>query len=210
MSSDLPDAESQRIADTKSQGITDGKSQRIEVEQKFPLKDDSAVNDLLEAVRRLGGTWQEPCEQVDAYFAHPSRDFSKTDEALRIRRQGDAVWVTYKGPKLDATTKTRHEVDLPLANPDDADSMAEILRALGFRHVSDVRKLRRVARISWNDRAVEIACDEVPPLGHFAELEIVATQDSLTEARETVTSLASELGLSGSQRRSYLELLLDA
>ena len=44
----------------------------------------------------------------------PCRDFAQTDEALRIRTVGDTSFVTYKGPKLDATTKTRRELELPL------------------------------------------------------------------------------------------------
>ena len=53
----------------------------------------------------------EPAEQVDTYFSHPARDFAATDEALRIRSIDQENFVTYKGPKLDATTKTRREID---------------------------------------------------------------------------------------------------
>lgn len=82
-----------------------------EVEQKFWVDDLRAVErELAQLGVRLG----EVIEQVDCYFAHPARDFAETDEALRIRRSGSDCFLTYKGPKIDATTKTRQEIEIPL------------------------------------------------------------------------------------------------
>jgi adenylate cyclase class 2 len=83
-----------------------------EVEQKYPLADVAAVE---AALARLGATWHATVEQVDRYFNHPCRDFAATDEALRLRRTGEALAITWKGPRLDATAKTRRELELPLA-----------------------------------------------------------------------------------------------
>lgn len=83
-----------------------------EVEQKYPLSDVAAVE---AALARLGATWHGTVEQVDRYFNHPCRDFAATDEALRLRRTGEALAITWKGPRLDATAKTRRELELPLA-----------------------------------------------------------------------------------------------
>jgi adenylate cyclase class 2 len=52
--------------------------------------------------------------------------------------------------------------------------------------------------------------DEVEGLGAFVELELAADESGLEEAKSRIASLALELGLSDSERRSYLELLLDA
>ncbi len=82
-----------------------------EVERKFRLPASQAFT---EQVTRLGGTFSEPVVQIDRYFAHPSRDFAATDEALRIRTSGECSWLTYKGPKIDSTTKTRREIDISL------------------------------------------------------------------------------------------------
>ena len=57
----------------------------------------------------LAARFHDPAEQVDRYFAHPCRDFARTDEALRLRRDGDDVAITWKGPRIDAATKTRRE-----------------------------------------------------------------------------------------------------
>ena len=84
---------------------------KLEVEQKFAVPD---LGQLQTRLLELGAKAGEPQLQVDQYFAHPARDFAQTDEALRIRRIGQSNFVTYKGPKIDATTKTRRELELPL------------------------------------------------------------------------------------------------
>ena len=178
-----------------------------EVEMKFPVADMSAVESRLAA---MGASIDVSVEEVDLYFAHPARDFASTDEALRIRRKGRSNFLTYKGPKIDATTKTRHEIDLPLP-PDEASAKAwtDLLEALGFRGVAEVCKSRRKALISWQGRQVEASLDRIERLGAFVELELIAEPEGVDAARTCILSLAAELGLHQSERRSYLELLVE-
>lgn len=179
---------------------------QYEVEQKFPISDLAAVEVRL---RDLGARFGEPVRQVDRYFAHPARNFAATDEALRIRRVGNENFITYKGPKLDAATKTRREIELPLPGGEEhLAQFTELLTALGFSVVAEVRKQRRSAKMFWRERAVEAVLDEVEELGTFVELEILADASQLDAARGTLASLATQLGLAKSERRSYLELLL--
>jgi len=179
---------------------------QLEVEQKFPVADLAAVERQL---RAWGAEIGSAGEEVDQYFAHPARDFSQTDEALRIRRKGDTTLITYKGPKIDQTTKTRREIELPLGSGEQAARQwGELLIALGFRHVAQVRKERRKCRVAREGFEVEICLDEVEGLGSFVELEVVVPDEQLDEARRVVAQLAQQLGLHHSERRSYLELLL--
>jgi adenylate cyclase class 2 len=173
-----------------------------EVEQKFRTE-HQAVTQALES---LGAVWGTQRVECDTYYAHPARDFAATDEALRIRRVDTACCITYKGPKIDATTKTRRELELPIP-ADQAEAWAELLSALGFRPAGEVRKRRRKAKLPWEDRLVEIALDEVEGLGTFVELEIVADAPALDAARACLASLAAQLHLTDSERRSYLELI---
>jgi adenylate cyclase, class 2 len=180
---------------------------RYEVEMKFSLSDLSALESRL---GELGATPSAPAAEVDVYFAHPARDFAQTDEALRIRRRAEGNWLTYKGPKIDATTKTRREIDLPLPSGDAAaEAWTELLKALGFVTVGEVRKLRRKAKIAWQGRNVEISLDEVVRLGPFIEIELIAEAGDVEAAKKTLAALAEQLGLEHSERRSYLELLAD-
>jgi len=50
----------------------------------------------------------------------------------------------------------------------------------------------------------------VAELGEFLELEIMAEQGEVPVARACLESLAFELGLGAPERRSYLELILQA
>ena len=177
-----------------------------EVEQKFPVADLAALEQRL---RETGATISEPQTELDLYFAHPCRNFAETDEALRIRRRGQSSFVTYKGPKLDRTTKTRREIDLPLPQGEDtAEKWIGLLEALGFTPVGEVRKSRRKAHVAWQDRRVECSLDEVDEVGTFVELELVVEAEDIEPVKACIASLAAELGLAESERRSYLELLL--
>ena len=179
----------------------------LEVEQKFPVQD---LDDLVLRLTSFGSSLGPAELQVDRYFAHPARDFARTDEALRIRSVGPRNWITYKGPKLDATTKTRREIELLLADgSQSAQSFGELLVALGFKPVADVRKFRRKSAINSQGSSVEVVVDEVEGLGTFVELEVMATPEDVGAAQAAVASLAQQLALSTSERRSYLELLLE-
>jgi adenylate cyclase class 2 len=178
-----------------------------EVEQKFRVAD----RPMLEAkLNRLGIQWGETVGQVDSYFAHPSRDFAQTDEALRIRRVGSANFVTYKGPKIDATTKTRRELELPLLEGEAmAGQFRELLVALGFHPVTDVVKQRRYGHVQWEGQDAEIVVDDVAEVGLFVEIELTADAEHLDTARKCLASLAAAIELASPERRSYLELLLE-
>jgi adenylate cyclase class 2 len=189
-----------------------------EVEQKYPVADVKAIEDRL---GRLGASWHGTAEQVDRYFNHPSRDFAVTDEALRLRSTAAGVAITWKGPRLDATAKTRREIELPLATaavpaaaeapsavPAMLDHWTELLEALGFRRVREVAKRRRLATVAWEGAAIEVAVDHVAGLGDFMELELQADAAGITAAAARIESLARELGCSNAEPRSYLEMLL--
>ncbi len=177
----------------------------LEVEQKFAVADVAALQDRLTA---LGATPGKTLEQRDVYFAHPCRDFLTTDEALRIRQSGDHNYITYKGPKLDAATKTRREIELPLAaGAEGREQTRQLLVALGFTSVIEVHKQRRLFTIRWRQHAIEVALDQVTGLGDFVELEIVTEESGLAAARDAILALATELGLSKTERRGYADLL---
>jgi len=180
---------------------------RYEVEQKYPVADVEAIEARL---RDIGGQIGSPQTQADLYFAHPSRNFVQTDEALRIRQVGRSNCITYKGPKIDTTTKTRREIEVSLADGEDtAEQLAELLQVLGFRRVAEVRKSRRAVKIPGQDETVTGALDDVQGLGTFIELELISEEDGLNRARQTLSDLAVRLHLKHSERRGYLDLLLE-
>jgi len=180
---------------------------KYEVELKFPVDE---LERAAEGVRKLGAECTAERTEIDLYLDHPVRQFKRTDEALRIRQTGDEVVIAYKGPKVDATTKTRLELEVHVAGGASAfQAVGNLFRHLGFRPVRHVRKHRRLFRLSWGRWPVVVAIDRVEELGDFVELEVVAEPAQIDSARKSLFQLASHLGLTGSERRSYLELLLE-
>ena len=187
-----------------------------EVELKFPLADAGSIERRLVAMAARFG---DPVDQVDRYFAHPCRDFARSDEALRLRRVGERVELTWKGPRIDAAAKTRRELEIELAAPPAAGGgrgdaavrqWTELLEALGFRRVAEVAKRRRPVRVGWQGTEVDVAIDAVAGVGDFLELEIRARQGEVPLATACLQSLAAALGCTEPERRSYLEMLLQA
>jgi adenylate cyclase class 2 len=178
----------------------------LEVEIKFRVDDHAAV---FERLRSENAKLIEERDDADSYFNAPHRDFAKTDEAVRVRQIGTRNFVTYKGPRIDSTTKTRTEIEVPLAGgPEAAADFKKLLAALGFRPVAVVRKHRRIFELSHAGFDVEVSLDDVANVGRYAEVEIQADENQLESARAALQDLAAKLGLTDSERRSYLELLL--
>lgn len=178
----------------------------VEVELKFPVAD---IDELARRLSSLATEREISKEERDLYFAHPARDFSQTDEALRLRRSGVCNSITYKGPKIDAVSKTRYELDLPLLDGEDVfHQWCELLEKLGFRPVAEVIKRRRKIWTEWEGWRIEISLDQVENVGQYVEFEIVCEQERVSQARDALFRLAESLHLTHSERRSYLELLL--
>jgi len=190
---------------------------QYEVENKYRLTgpdagadaNTDAVADALEAALVSHGATIGPAfAQCDRYFNHPEKDYRQTDEALRIRQIGEENFVTYKGPKIDVATKTRRELELPLAGGLALrEQYTELLVALGFRVVREVRKLRREWELTWRGQPLHGSLDEVAGLGKFLEIELLADEWTLAAAQQTIKDFADELRLPAPERRSYLHLL---
>ncbi len=192
----------------------------IEVEQKYRVASHKPTVAALGAWDVALGT---PVEQVDTYYRHPQRDFAQTDEALRLRTVGEQNFMTYKGPKLDAETKTRREEEVRLADgPEARKSSEEILSQLGFEPVATVTKHRIACHFNRDGFDVEVALDQVEEVGTFVEIEVGihvsreaqrsaderVADERVESAKQVLADLANEMGLSEVERRSYLELLL--
>ena len=180
----------------------------FEVELKF------RVADPLELGRRLadrGATVEAPVAHEDVYFAHPSRDFASTGEAFRIRGEGEANRITYKGPKWSGPTKTREEIEIEFAEGlESRGELRQVFERLGFAVVATVRKRRTAHQLRVGGRELTVAVDEAESLGDFAEVEaLVDVEADLGPAQNAVLDLARDLGLTELESRSYLRMILE-
>ena len=178
-----------------------------EVEVKVPAELE-VVRERLETLEatRLGSVVQE-----DVYYNAPHRDFAETDEALRIRTERPAdgleqTRVTYKGPLVDAETKTREEFETGI---DDDETTDAILTSLGFEPTATVRKDRE----RFSLEGYTITLDSVADVGEYVEVETEVDGESEVEtAREGAYGVLERLGLDPDDqlRTSYLGLLLES
>ena len=178
---------------------------QYEVEQKYAVSDRAILELHLD---NLGIVWGETIQQRDAYYNHPARDFAQTDEAIRIRTSAAKHCITYKGPRIDKTTKTRKEIEIPLGTHVTSAAAEQLLVALGFTYVAVVEKTRCSGTLIWQDQPLTIAIDEVVGLGTYIEIELMASEETLSAAQDVVQQVARKLQLQGSIRVGYLDLLL--
>jgi len=174
----------------------------IEVEVKARLKDPKRVE---RSIIALGASPIVIEAQADTYYIAPDRDFSKTDEALRIRVQDNKCFLTYKGPKMDKISKTRKEYEIEV---NDADCMGNILSSLRFTPVAIIVKKRKKYRLG----DFIISLDEVRNLGDFIEAEVsIRDSNSHEEKVESIFKLFEKLGIRRDEsiRTSYLEMILE-
>ncbi|WP_435076647.1 class IV adenylate cyclase [Halococcus sp. AFM35] len=145
-------------------------------------------------------------EQVDTYYDAPHRSFPETDEALRIRQEDGATRLTYKGPLVDADSKTRAEHETGVESDE---AMANVLDALGFAPAATVEKTREKFRC----RGYTVALDAVSGLGEFVEVEGEADMETdIEHVRDGAHDLLAALDCDPADqiRTSYLELLLES
>jgi adenylate cyclase class 2 len=138
----------------------------------------------------------------DLYFNSPTRDFGKTDEALRIRSTGAETTLTYKGPKHGhGGVKAREEIIVPVGS---GEALGEILERLGFTRTAAVEKTRETYRVE----GAFVVLDEVAGLGSFVEIEAPSGIGE-AEAVALIGRVRGILALSGEEiSLSYLEMVL--
>jgi len=173
----------------------------IEVEIKVKADHDK----VLTILKDIGAMKVNVENQSDTYFTAPHRDFTKTDEVLRIRSlEGQAV-LTYKGPKLDGVSKTREELETPI----DGVTTKRVLHALGFSEAGIVHKIREVFRVG----DIIVCLDAVENLGQFLEVEIITESEKYIEiSRQKLFEFLKQFGFEekDSIRTSYLEMMHEA
>jgi adenylate cyclase class 2 len=193
----------------------------FEVEIKVQIQD---LEELRDIIRYNGGSYKISLLHEDLYFNMPKelRDFKNTDEAIRLRKSEEFdkndddilltsnCYLTYKGKKIDSTTKTRQEIEVRI---DNFDNMKDILKVLGFQEVLTIQKERELYNFLYQDEKIEILLDHIPLLNqYFMELEmVVPSPQEIDDARGILFKLLDRFNINkdNSITKSYLELILE-
>jgi adenylate cyclase class 2 len=188
-------------------------AESYEVEVKLPINDEKAIE---HTIVKVGGRRLNSEIQSDMYYDHPCRSFSQTDESIRIRAREPVddhplllsgyalIELTYKGPKVDKTTKTRLEYTSGI---NDFNAITSILHHTGFKLVATIKK----HRVFFDIDGITVSIDSVEGVGSFIEIELIANgEKEMQSARDRILSLVKHLDLDPKRmvRESYLELYL--
>jgi len=191
-----------------------------EIETKIKIVD---IDLLKKKLKELKAKKSDILDQVDTYYNYPveSRDFSKTDEALRLRKTiesdpktlkklEEVVDLTYKGPNLDKEIKTRIE---HVCHVIEAEKIKEILKALSFKEIISINKHREAYDLDYNGNKIEVLIDTIEYLpGSFFEAEILVKDEKLIDTYKNVLfSFIQECGYSKKDilSKTYLEMVLE-
>ncbi len=163
-----------------------------EVEVKAQVKNLSAIK---EACQKLGARWSLSCLQQDVLFLHSElefKDIQKDTPVLRIRTQGERVYLTLK--KRSGTALVKIEEEMVVS---DAMTAERILTHMGYHEVLRLSKKREEGVLG----DITICLDEVEGLGAFIEVEKLIAEDADSVApQQELWNFLQSLGLSEADR----------
>ena len=191
----------------------------IEIEIKVKISDPNLIRKKFDNIK---GVYKLSLHHEDYYFNMPKglRDFKQTDEALRLRKsiefnrdnktmaQKINYFMTYKGKRIDTTTKTREEIEVKIYEIED---MKNLLKLLGFREVFTVVKERELYEFKFKKTKIEALIDYIPILKqHFIEVELITeSYEDVDENKELLFQFLENFGIKKQESviMSYLELI---
>jgi adenylate cyclase, class 2 len=136
---------------------------RIVIETEIKLRFESG-DAARQAIDTLGAAPHTPRRlQDDALLDDEAGTLYGRRSALRVRREGDRGFVTFKGPVIPGPMKSREEIETSIG---DGDTMLRVFRELGYTPRFRYQKYREERRLG----GLIVAIDETP-IGVFVELE---------------------------------------
>jgi adenylate cyclase class 2 len=189
-----------------------------EIELKAHVDDPGSIREKLDALGRYNGEFLKD----DIYWRQDTggkrgnlenrRELSPFSVRVRKESGGDAggrvcraVIVTYKSKEMRDSIEVNNEREFSVSS---AEPFEELLGHLGFSPAI----IKRKSGFSWDYNGINAELAEVAGLGWFAELEILAGDDSpetVWTARMRLLELLAKLGI-GEDRiepRYYTEML---
>jgi len=181
----------------------------FEIEAKYRLNEGSHA--LRQSLAEMGAKAHPGYRIVDTYLRHPSRNFAKTGEAFRIRREEDRNHLTYKAPKFKTKgVRSRPEIEVALAEGlETYEQTLAIFVAMGFDPVATLEKFREPHKLSFRNFPLSVEIDDAGEMGLFAEVEVLLEEKSqIADAEAAIKALAEQLQLTDYEPRSYLRMWL--
>jgi predicted adenylyl cyclase CyaB len=130
-------------------------------------------------------------KQIDKIYDTPDAALFKSVRKIRIRLEGDAATLTYKGkPLADTAATIRDEIDVKLS-PSQVEGIEEVLSCLGYGYCFQFIKERETFRLG----DANITIDTYPIIDPILEIE---------GELAAITEIAEKLGIDTSKKYGRL------
>jgi len=175
-----------------------------EIELKIPISQPETVAQKLNQL----GSWQGHFEKKDIYYTPLTNPQGPT--AFRLRQENSTWIVTHKAKTINQGIENSRETEFNVSDPQAFDTF---VRALGYTTAIKKIKLGQWWKLDHDFKA---ELSEVPPLGHWLELEILlpdeASENLVHSSRTRLEFVLSQLELDPEtiEARPYTEMLRQA
>lgn len=174
----------------------------IEVEVKIPIdeEDEKRIIEKLDSYGTFLGVYNEEDVFLESIY---DTSYGK-DKTLKLRKRDGEIKLIFKQKEAGKEFKEHLEVEIKI-NEHDINNVLQLLKYLGFKEVTVIKKRRTVYKI--NDCTINL--DHVENLGLFIEIEVLSDGKERREVHEKIEKVLSLLGISGKEliRHSYVEML---
>jgi len=176
-----------------------------ELEVKLAIRDPEVARRVLTS---HGFEYEDTCLEVDIYYAHPCRDFVKTDEALRFRTRkcnaSSHYAVSYKGPRERGITGLKIRTELEIVVDELAwTTLRSIMEKLGFKPIAEFAKMREL----YKAPRMKATLDTLFGVGFFLEVELDRMED-VTKLNDLLGKIERNTAISTIDK-TYLEICLE-
>lgn len=170
--------------------------ENIEIEIKLKLDDPKRILNWLKKNAKL----IKISDDADYYFDPPDRSFiyknkhdgtKDADEWFRLRVSEKGNEICYKRWYRDEKTGKSLYADEIETLVGDQKKVLEILKRLGFKETSVIKK----HRVSYQYKEFRFDCDTVEGLGFFVEVEFKGEIDDPAEGKEKIFTMLKEIGI---------------
>ncbi len=170
----------------------------MEIELRFKVKNLKLIENKL---INLKAKFIKNKKQIDKYFGEINL-YKKINYSflLRIRQEGDKVFLTYKGDNFKKAGVWQ-EYDFLIKDSKKAELM---IKDMGFDEVITVNKIRK----EYSLNSLNICLDEIEGLGQFIEIEYLSESSN---SKKKHFDLIKRLGIEKNEiiHKGYVTMLLE-
>lgn len=144
---------------------------------------------IMERIRELGGVMVFDGDMFGVFFDTPNSQLKYGRKLLRLRKEGDKTFLTYKCKisNFDIKIQEENEIEIP-----DFEKMRDLLNSIGFEEIKTNLKHRTSFRIGDVKVELDKYLSELKFIPEFLEIE-AATREEIYDTAIALGYIPAEL-----------------